>query len=170
MARNTDVELKALIERISKAKGIPAEKMGKQVRSRIRSNIDNGTIVPTKHWPLYAKANKANRDGNRYPAMGAPRSLPLFSRSCGPTRSVRALFSRHCGQQPTPPLPIAHWVRGEGTPVASKSPMLFRIPLGQSLLQGFLPLTLPLHQRPSRCSTGYLPGTLPPPGPVAVRS
>jgi hypothetical protein len=82
MARNTDVELKALIERISKAKGIPAEKMGKQVRSRIRSNIDNGTIVPTKHWPLYAKANKANRDGNRYPAMPTATADAIFNSMC----------------------------------------------------------------------------------------
>ena len=82
MARNSDVALKDLVARIAKAKGIPAEKMGKQVRSRIRSNIDNGTIVPTKHWPLYAKANKANRDGNRYPAMPAATAEALFQSMC----------------------------------------------------------------------------------------
>ena len=82
MARNTDVELKDLVARIAKAKGIAPEKMGKQVRSRIRSNIDNGTIVPTKHWPLYAKANKLNRDGNRYPAMPAATADALFNSMC----------------------------------------------------------------------------------------
>lgn len=82
MARNTDVELKDLVARVAKAKGIPAEKMGKQVRSRIRSNIDNGTIVPTKHWPLYAKAAKVNRDGNRYPAMPAATADAIFNSMC----------------------------------------------------------------------------------------
>lgn len=76
--RNADVDLKALVARIANAKGVPAEKMGKQVRSRIRANIDNGTIVPAKHYPAYAKAGKVNRDGNRYPAMPAATAEALF--------------------------------------------------------------------------------------------
>jgi hypothetical protein len=103
MARNTDVELKALIERISKAKGIPAEKMGKQVRSRIRSNIDNGTIVPTKHWPLYAKANKANRDGNRYPAMPAATADAIFNSMCKGKALKDALAKPRGGTALPPP-------------------------------------------------------------------
>ena len=84
MARNTtaDVELKALVARIAQAKGVPADKMGKQVRSRIRSNLDNGTIVPTKHWPLMSKAGKVSRDGNRYPAMPAATAEAIFQAMC----------------------------------------------------------------------------------------
>lgn len=81
MARTTkvDVELKALTERIAKAKGIPADKAGKMLRTRIRSGIDAGTIVPTKHWPAYAKQGKVNRDGNRYPAVPVELAEALFT-------------------------------------------------------------------------------------------
>jgi hypothetical protein len=81
MARNTNtgVTLADLRDRIAKAKGMPADKAGKALRTRIRAGIDSGTIVPAKHWPTYAKAGKVNRDGNRYPDMPKELAEALFT-------------------------------------------------------------------------------------------
>lgn len=82
MAKKELVELTELVARIAKQKGVAHEKMGKQVRSRIRSAFDKGDLVPSKHWPAYAKAGKVNRDGNRYPAMPAATAEAIFQAMC----------------------------------------------------------------------------------------
>lgn len=79
MAKKETVTLAELRDRIAKAKAIPSDKAGKALRGRIRASIDAGTIVPAKHWPLYAKAGKANRDGNRYPEMPKELADALFT-------------------------------------------------------------------------------------------
>lgn len=50
--------------RTAKTRGVDVTKAAKLNRSYIRSNFDD--IV--RLWPELAKAQKVNRDGNRYPA------------------------------------------------------------------------------------------------------
>lgn len=76
MAKKDTTTVKDLAARVAKAKGIPADKAGKLVRSRIRGNFD--TIATRQHWPQLVTQGKANKDGNRYPEMPMRTADALF--------------------------------------------------------------------------------------------
>lgn len=65
----------------AKVKGIDATRAAKLNRSYIRSNFDDVCAA----WPELRKSQKANRDGNRYPA-----TIPANVAKLIVTRSVPA--------------------------------------------------------------------------------
>jgi hypothetical protein len=76
MARKESTTIKQLAERIAKAKGIAPDQAAKLVRGRIRGNFD--ALATNAVWPELVKAQKANKDGNRYPDMPVATADALF--------------------------------------------------------------------------------------------
>lgn len=76
MARKETTSIKAIAERVAKAKGIDADKAAKLVRGRIRGNFD--LLNTSTTWPAMHKQGKANKDGARYPEMPVATGEALF--------------------------------------------------------------------------------------------
>lgn len=106
MARKETTSVKAIAERVAKAKGIPADKAAKLVRGRIRSNFD--TIATKQHWPALVTQGKANKDGNRYPEMPVATGEALFKAMTKGTPLADALkASKARTPKATPTAPAA---------------------------------------------------------------
>jgi uncharacterized protein with WD repeat len=100
MAKKETVEVKELAARIAKAKGIDADKAGKLLRSRIRGNFD--TLATKAAWPALVTQGKANKDGNRYPAMPAATAEALFKAMTKGTPIADALKAGRSRKVTTP--------------------------------------------------------------------